>query len=686
MTANFCLAVRILSFFNVTPVCFPPIPDLRNHQLWHAFDLRLDVALLQMQSPAPVLSLSYRTFLEQSVQTLRHVTLADTPDISFPCQLTQLPTVLSTLQQQEGSCNLPVAGCEVLAAYIDKSVSAIRQVLMFPIVGPLFHLFPKAIGGDCLLLAMIKIVCFMPETRQILQHMCADVFGEFVELFAAEKPLFALMLAVFVLRDSPRVLETVNGRWADAILPRLANRHDDVRLWALVLLMTILPAVPDAHIALERVVRRLDDDCPAVRIAALQTLCCFPKQPDVVPAVAKLARDVDSLVRSQVAATLSKLPRAPKTDEAVALLRSDPSPDVRRETESYVYDWFLSSVLSPLNRLIREPEMSFVHVQGAPLVVERVRILPRKLDHLQSVQLTAQQSGPELPRVSSNLAMTSNGCLLFGCRDGEVCLVDQSAPRLCAVGQAPICHVHHTANYGYPITFASSADANMYVLKTGSELDVTNSFRLNEPCRMCECGPRNLYVVNAQSIAVYDLVKQKQLQNLSWTRPKVVRVASSFSDVVAIAGDCLEFFDTRVGYQNIAKYDGVRNIVDVFDIGANPYQFAVCHAKPVVAVVDLRRQQVQSHVQIAQDDVQTLSFSGQQGGSAVLIGTSRGVCLFDYVTGSKVEKSSASAGLLFQKKITGASRCAFDPSRFRFAVLNEDGELITVVGELKPET
>jgi hypothetical protein len=261
--------------------------ELKSHALWRTFDLRLDVALLQLHSASPPPSLSHYAFLEQSVKTLRHLISVQSGELAFPSQLTMLPTVLMNPDLQE-------AACEVVALYLDKSVDAIRQAMLFPLFMPLFRLFSKRIGGDFTVLAVAKIVCFMPDTSRVFYDWCPDVFGEWVfPLFAQQKPLFPVIVATLLARGNPVACEKLSGRWEAPVLPLLAHDHSDVRVWALLFISTIAPRVSDRDVAIDPVLARLSDDAPDVRVAALHALSLFAGHPQTdafTSAVSRLAR------------------------------------------------------------------------------------------------------------------------------------------------------------------------------------------------------------------------------------------------------------------------------------------------------------------------------------------------------------------------------------------------------------
>jgi hypothetical protein len=161
-------------------------------------------------------------------------------DISFPSELTQLPKVLTIPEICQD-------GCEVLAHYIDRSVAAVRQILMFPIVVPLFRLFSENIESDWLNLAVAKILAFVPESREIITLEPKTLVKNYViPLIEGGKTLQIVIAALLCKDNEDAIAELTRENVQKKLLPLLKHNHPDVRLWTLLLLSLFARKMPNS--------------------------------------------------------------------------------------------------------------------------------------------------------------------------------------------------------------------------------------------------------------------------------------------------------------------------------------------------------------------------------------------------------------------------------------------------------
>ena len=693
--ANFFLAARILSFFGVMPTSIPKMPDLRNHQLWHSFDLRLDVALLQLNSPSSAPSLTYTAFLEQSLQTLRHLMNVSTKDISFPSQLTQIPPVLTTPNMKE-------EGCEVLSQYIDTSLDAIRQIMYFPIMVPLFQLFPQRIGGDNLYLCMAKILCFMPAARSILASLSHDVFGELIfPLFKLEKPLFPVIVATMVINKNEQLIGEIDKRWSEFTLPLLKHPHPDVRMWTLLFMSCFINSVSDSELAIDPVLELLDDDCPEVRIVALYTLTFLVgkgKDELICEKAANLASDPCPSVRLQLIITINKLPKSEHSEKVFEFLKKDPHPGIHRELSedpanqiSCVFDWFSSYILSPVRKVIENPSLKLSEVQ--PVTVSLVKPAPAPTA---PVTFQKVQAGPTIASahpITSNFTNTSDNQFMFGTKAGEICSCkwgEQQKPRARQISGTAVCHVKHIFNNGFPLTMASNMDGYLYVIRFSEcELDLVSGFKANDTSFSFEVDEfsRKVYTVSGDQpkfVRIYDLVKEKRELELvpKYGPPKVVRQLPALADVIAVCTEKLELFDIRSGAEPVMAFDNIRlEAFDVSVLNQTPTSFALCHTIPTVSVLDARAVEPVRNYSIGPDNLTTLSFAAQPASSSVAIGNNNGIMILNVDTGKKLEFNSISQIFFGSKKVQAVSQCIFHPSKFSLSILQDFTEVMTLMEE-----
>ncbi|OHT01345.1 hypothetical protein TRFO_07577 [Tritrichomonas foetus] len=696
--ANFYLASRIFSFFGVSPLSFPTLPDLRKHQLWHSFDLRLDVALLQLNSPSPSPSLTYTSYLEQSLQTLRHLMGVATKDISFPSQLTQLPPALT-------SPTLQVDACEVIALYIDKSVNAIRQLLYFPILFPLFQLLPQRIGGENLIFSIAKILCFMPTTRDVLNVLSKNVLEELIfPLFSEEKPLFALIVATHVTRENPPIIASLNNHWSEIVLPLLKRPHQDVKIWTLLFISSFIESVDDYKVALVPILSLLHDDSHEVRLVALYTLCCFAGRnldSKITPSICKLCNDVNPIVRLQLLSTITFFEKDNYIEDALRVFQSDPYPDIHHalsdlttnfvsKKRTFIFEWYASSVLSPVSRLLTEPKLISSEIQ--PLTV---KLFKHEAPNLPKAVFQKVTTGPtiacDIP-ITTNFANTDTGQFVFGTKNGEIAMCvwgEQQKPRAGRITGSQLTHVQYITNNNFPLTLASNIDGFIYALQfNGNDLKLASCFKATDgPCEFeCDRFGHKLYTVTDEKALIYDLTKEKMVGNIisAYGRVRKIHDIPTMKDVVLVCGEKFELFDTRAGCRSVVTFEGP----PVFDAGCLDEtqgagnMFALGHDFGAVSLIDARVLEPVKCYQIAPENLQTLSFAVQKEAATAAIGNVKGVFMADLISGKKLEFTMVSQLFFTSKKIQPVKQCIFHNRRFRLSLLQEPNEIMTLVEDL----
>lgn len=698
LASNFFLAARIMSFFGITPLSLPAMPDLRNHQLWYSFDLRLDVALLQLNSPSPAPSLTYSAFLEQSLQTLRHLTSVSTKDISFPSQLTLIPPVIRTP-------SLQADGCEVLAQYVDKSIGALKQIWYFPIIKPLFSLLPNKIGGDYLLLCITKILCFFPAARSIFASLTDQsgqklkTFSELLgPLFKCDKPLFPLIISTITVKENPPIIEELKEIWTELVLPLLDHKHNDIRLWTLLFISQFIESMDNKDVVFEPIMKLLSDDSPEIRITALYTCCFFANTKNagqILETASKLCTDPNPMVRLQLVVTLSKFASNPIKDSVFSILKSDPYPEIHRQLQlensdqrSYVFEWLCSSILSPIKTLIEHPELTMNDVQPTAIKTARTNISPPTGVVFQKIQMgpTIISDNP----ITSNFASTNSGQLLFGTKMGEIALCnwgEQKKPVYRRFTNHSINHVQHISNRGYPLTLASNSDGYIYIMQfNDTEMGLASCFKAGDSEFHFECDEysRKLFTYNGEkteTVMIYDLNKEKMVGGLVPTNgaPKSVRALPRLSDVVAVAGEQLELFDLRAGPKSVLTFEDGPPAFDVGTIASSPTQFALGHTTACVSLLDARLTEPISRFQIVKEDYPTLSFAVQSECCSAAIGNAKGLFMIDLNSGKKLEFTVVSQLFFSSKKVQAVSQCIFHPRRFRLSILQESNEVMTLI-------
>ena len=155
LTTNFILACRILSFFDIHPISFPNLPCMSQCKEWHTLDLRLDATLYLMKHNEPesplYQQLTYHRFLEDILVSFQNIVnakcvLEDLHSSNFkqenlsiiapPFELSFMPLILN-------DSDLCDSACQVLAQFLDSSLSSVILSLFYPIPKVLFTILIK---------------------------------------------------------------------------------------------------------------------------------------------------------------------------------------------------------------------------------------------------------------------------------------------------------------------------------------------------------------------------------------------------------------------------------------------------------------------------------------------------------------------------------------------------------------
>ena len=726
LAANFFLATRILSFFGIQPLAIPEMPDLKNHQLWHTFDLRLDVALHQIHSPTPESSLSYSTFLEQSLQTLSHLMNVSTKDIAFPGQLTLIPPALTTpCLQKEGS--------KIFALYIDKSINAVKQMWYFPIIFPLLQLLLSPNCNEYLFMAVAKALCFMPSARQILKEISPNPFKQILfPQMKEKKPLFVLVISTILTNNNKEMIDVLlsDDQWTEYVIPLFDNKYPDVKLWTLLFVATFISNIQDKStqkIIVEKVFDALNSNTPELRIAALHAICSFvglDYDDEIIEKISKTSDDCNVSVRCElIILILNLIGFNPKYTEkepvysAIKALISDPHPSIKglmdkfqaKPTESYVFQWYAQSILSPVKSLLLDQEttqdikqdiddseedleeelVNKQHVNKNEITLTSVQ--PTKV-HIQQIipkpsvsfaKSTTFKYVPTKCTCSSNFTVAGNGPLYYGTNTGDIVSVewDASAYKTSKISNSSIYHIQGIANNGYPLVIASDENANIYFLNNEfssvsafQEINKHNNFEYLQQDR------KLLTYSNTEkdNISIYCMRCERFYGSLtpSGGPIKSVRSLNHLSDVVAVCSNKYEFFDIRSFDVCLSSNEGNPTPYDLFPVPKSPFTYAVAYTNGSVSVFDARFNEPIKKYQVAPENDETLSFCVHPFCSAAAVGTAHGAYVIDLLNGKKFDYTTVPQLYIFQKNISQVKSCLFSPTKFRLALLQNTSDIL----------
>lgn len=733
--ANFFLACRIFSFFNVTPLSYPSLPDLRKNHLWQSFDLQLDVALVQLNStpsPSPSPSLSYTSYLQQSLKTLKYLMKAATNDISFPSQLTQLPLALTNTELQDEAC-------EIIALYIDKSVKTLRQVLHFPIGFPLFQKLLHKHTDPYLNFSIAKILCFMPQMREIFNHLSHNLLDDiiFPLISQDEKPLFPLIIATHLVHNNSNVLATLSSNpMVKKIIPLLRKPFSDIKIWALLFLSTFIESIPDYKVALVPILSSLQDDSPEVRLVALYTLCSYAGKnldSNIIISICKLCTDPNPAVRMQLLSTFTYFEPNENVQEALCILQKDQHPDVQRKSiemteflriskqasldgnksltgiRTCVFDWYVSAVLNPISGLLTDKTKKISEVQPLSFT------LKKQDSYISSSHSTFKKMhlGPSIScdsPITTNFCNTNDNSFLVGFKNGDIGLFswnELGKPITKRITNDYLSYVKNINNNNYPLIFTTNAKGFFYAFRFNrDEYKFYSCFQLCEndcefeyneinrklfvysnadcPENKCECHYSNVYRFHGK-VMIYDLNKEKRIGNITSQYGKIrkIRCLPKMNDVCIVCSDRYEIFDCRQdslkSVLTFPKQNGSPFDCDFFSSSGEDL-ISICNSNCQIAVADIRNQNpIIKSYQVGPTGLETLSFSCHSEAEAGAIGNEKGVFVVDLKNGNEMEYTTVSQMFFASKKMQPVKQLLFNKNKFKLAVFQEPNDIISLI-------
>ena len=677
---NFYLATRIMLFYGVHPLSYPVLPDLRKHQLWHSFDLRLDSALVRINSPLPYSELSFETYLNQSLQTLNN--FMDMPkDIQVPSLLSSISTALKI-----ESLQLDV--CHTLARYVDKSPDNIRHVLCFPITENLLNLFQKNVKNDDILLCFSKILFFkniIPLENSLSELIYPLLFNE--------NPLLPLIIATLCVRKNINLISHFENKWIRRIVQLFSNKYTDVRLWCLLFISSIVQIIKPSDV-IDKIIKLLNDEYPEVRIASLYTISLFIGKIDekkilLIFMKLKLYEDPNPSVRIQLIVTLQKFVKCKEVDEIFGFMEFDPYPGIHKvlfeknEVRSFAYEYFISSILNQIYEIIQTPGKRIVEVQPISISLEPII---KKDYHLSYFQRLV--NGPIISyecSITSNFSNLNENQFVFGTELGGVtCLswYDQQVRFSRRISPKPITHIQNITNSNFPLTLVSNTDGYLYMLQFSDVVfNLASSFKAYDGKFEFECDEYDhklyTYFKGKNDALIYDLDREKMIGELKSSNGSIKSIKSipKLSNMIAVCNDKLEFYDVRAGNKSIFQYG--QNVIDIGIIDKSPTMFGIGY-NDSAGFIDIRSPDCVSKYHILPNNYQALSFTVQNYSGFAALGYEKGLYVVDLETGS--QQSFKSMTQLFSKrKFRNVNQCIFHPYKMKLSFIQENHEIIYLI-------
>jgi hypothetical protein len=364
----------------------------------------------------------------------------------------------------------------------------------------------------------------------------------------------------------------------------------------------------------------------------------------------------------------------------IAELRTDPHPDVRKiatEKKSCVFNWFASSLLAPIRRIIEDPSLRICDLQLASEEVVKAPVYHR-IGRMP--ELTVAKRICRAVSISSNLVNLRENYIVFGSQSGEICSAawgKDGVARVQKICGTPISQLQSAFNGGYPLIFASDGEGSFHALHMKNEdFSVASAFRITNSAFKFESNEvdRHLYALDGSLVRMFDLGEELPIGNLSITGiPRVVRTIQEMRDVIVVCTDSVEVFDVRAGPHRVLEL--ASEAFDVWTYDREPFSLLIAGRTPRLGFADLRTLDLST--KFVRDNVPTLSFAGQRNGQTVAFGTTQGLLLADLESmGDPVLYNNVN-----KIELCSVAQCLFNPANASLAVLHATNEVLILTND-----
>uniref|UniRef100_A0A6M2DI61 Putative guanine nucleotide binding protein mip1 n=1 Tax=Xenopsylla cheopis TaxID=163159 RepID=A0A6M2DI61_XENCH len=278
---NFLLAERILRSYDCTPISYPALPSSACHSMWAAWDLALDLALVQLPDILEhKTQFQHSPFFEEQL-TAFQVWLNLGSEKRSPPE--QLPIVLQVLLSQVHR----VRALELLGKFLDLGPWAVNLALsvgIFPYVLKLLQSSAKELR-PMLVFIWAKILAVDGTCQADLvrdnghKYFLAVLQDPTIQ--AEHRTLAAFVLACIVNNYPPGQEAALQGSLVSVCLEQLNDSNEILRQWLAICLGRLWQRYEKARwsgvrdLAHEKLYTLLLDPVPEVRAAAVYALGTF---------------------------------------------------------------------------------------------------------------------------------------------------------------------------------------------------------------------------------------------------------------------------------------------------------------------------------------------------------------------------------------------------------------------------
>ncbi|EAY21112.1 hypothetical protein TVAG_282820 [Trichomonas vaginalis G3] len=707
---GFIMAQKILDFFNIHPMSYPPLPDLRDNPQWQSFSLQLDEALYRFRQQNQNFKLN--NFLSQNMQTLNLLLECNSSIVDFYPYLSVMNHVLLSQDHWKD-------GCKFLANFMDGSQEALDAAWLFPLIEPMRKLLSERKNDPYLLFIIAKSLCYAPQCRKNFSTTLDTVFMKSNLLDFTLEPLTSLSAIIIIAINfrffkqldnheewKRRIINIIRFPWREYI-DRMIKMGEDQAVWTLLFISSIGPFILD-HIS-STIFNFVDEctknDSPNVRSAALLCLPSFLKwrfEHKIYNICHSMINDISIIVRSQLICTFVPLyelsVKQNRTDlikgiqSDIKYLMNDPfclvsnmaqkfMENVNQVPESSMYDHYITKflgksidTLNPNKKLFEcSPKMN----------------LEKNIKFNQNIRKTNSTLDP-IQNVSSNI-FVSESYLFMGMKSGSftsVHLTTTQKPQNARFTQNAITAIDCPLS---DIVLAGDSKGKVYGLRIpngGGQFKIATAFdtEISTTISMMKCSSVSslLGVLGEKmnQIKLFDLITEKYYNTVIPRNNQTIlnfSVCDDLRDSVLVSGEeTIELYDRRSSLCDSYFSLQVQNTFGSDLCGCN-LDLVVVGKSGSINVVDIRKPETFKSMILNNSDFPliTTSYACHPSARVCAVGTNRGVTFFDLEDENHVFLSTSTSVLFGSAKLHPVTDIAFHPKRLFAAALLDNTDIVT---------
>lgn len=646
---GFIVAQKIFSFFDVHPISFPSIPNFSDDRHWELFSLQLDQVLYAYHEK---MTFSYESILKYDISSIK-IHLESDIEIEY---YTPYLGIMNIILRSEHYLD----GCKFIAKLMDKSLDAIRQTWLFPLIDPLVSISLRREKDPYFILAVTKSIVYAPQCRSNFSELfTTDTINTYmIELLRATNTrFFSLVIITCFLHyfdgiDSDKLHRTrvkifLASNWVEIWNICKLDKNTDIKNWLLLLLSNIINFLGDQKFT-ENVYdfivdAILNETYPETRCAAIYSLIPYiyiGYGERIFDFFSKLEAENNFNIRLQVINLLMAIVKYDKDRNVqnkarnlIGEMKMDPFNNVNRYAydflagtteykKSYVFESFCSQFLGRCSDICEHPKLTLRE------------LTEHRVDRLDYIDRPNTQKKFYInigkPKPTSNISFTSKHIFyahdyyLFMQQKDKINRIDFTNNSLNYITVVNPELVLITDNNGQMNVLSINEESTIGVV---TSFNCTKDRTSNLPVYFDVSSYSHDLLVWDDKVYYYDLVTEKYKNTIRRSNPIICsRLNPYFPYIFTVTDDeGVSVYDTRASYEATVFDIKNKNLFEAFPLGDD---IILVEKNCKIHKTGLLHRR-EEEIRICSEGDEVTSFACLPGSSNIFLGTNRGLYHLD---------------------------------------------------------